>query len=568
MLGQVQSTRTDSRESFAIARQWIAKCVERHSTCNYPVVGEYPSRLLEITDRNGAFPNVRLLVSAEGNVHGSYATLSHCWGKQKILTLLKANIQQFREHVPWESLTKTFQEAITITNKLNIRYIWIDSLCILQDKDDMSDWLAEAPCMEKYYGNAFINIAATASQDGSQGLFRERDIESVRHRSIRLAATKSNSLERGHLAGEYLITNSSRWDSNLDSAILNTRAWVLQERLLARRILHFGADQLFWECCEHTASEMYPSGLPQSDLLLERNLFKDVNPASQWNRRRYKNVPEQHIPYVLWERVKMKYASSNLTVTTDKTIAIMGVANHFVRATNDEYVVGMWRSQLPHQLLWHIFHGFYPPSHELTKDPRQFPVPSWSWMSVNCPVADGVKLWYEKAMKCDILIEVLEIEVNDPLRSFARSTDTSFIRLKGILSKCDVELDPDGRFYVYGDWESERMTFFGPDEVYLDRRQDDIRVAWDRKSCYFLPIRLSQSQTRNQWAGYGGDLEGLMLESIKGSQRYRRLGYISVVRKDQVDGFTSRQLCDESELSSAPEQKKWVYGPKQTIEIV
>jgi hypothetical protein len=101
-----------------------------------------------------------------------YASLSHCWGKLKIITLTTSNLAGFQHEIPLKELPKTFQEAIYVTRYLGLQYIWIDSLCILQDSSE--DWAKESVQMADVYGAAEINIAATGAADGSGGCFFER----------------------------------------------------------------------------------------------------------------------------------------------------------------------------------------------------------------------------------------------------------------------------------------------------------------------------------------------------------------------------------------------------------
>jgi hypothetical protein len=84
----------------------------------------------------------------------------------------KATIDLLRVSIDWDSLTKTFQDAILLTRILGMDYIWIDSFCIIQD--DKSDWLREIPKMAGIYENAELVVSAAASKDGTGGIFWDR----------------------------------------------------------------------------------------------------------------------------------------------------------------------------------------------------------------------------------------------------------------------------------------------------------------------------------------------------------------------------------------------------------
>ena len=94
------------------------------------------------------------------------------------MRLLRATEDRFLKEIDFDSLPKTFRNAISLTRFLNIQYIWIDSLCIVQDVGD-PDWNREAPLMAEVYGNSFCNIAAANARDGTEGLFRSRSMNTV-----------------------------------------------------------------------------------------------------------------------------------------------------------------------------------------------------------------------------------------------------------------------------------------------------------------------------------------------------------------------------------------------------
>jgi hypothetical protein len=157
--------------------------------------------------------------------------------------LLVDNFVDFQKGIKVHKLSHTFQDAITITRQLGLRYLWIDSLCIIQKNRD--DWLKESIVMGNVYQNGYCNIAATAAPDGSFGCFQTRKAVLAQKCRVRI----DRPLPKFRLpSGLYDLIPERLWDFGLSSAPLNTRAWVVQERILAPRVLHFGRNQLFWEC--------------------------------------------------------------------------------------------------------------------------------------------------------------------------------------------------------------------------------------------------------------------------------------------------------------------------------
>jgi len=157
------------------------------------------------------------------------------------------NESAMKQSIILHTLSQTFQDALIVTKALGLQYIWIDALCIIQDNEE--GWQTESAQMRDYYSNSYCNIAATASIDGSEGLFRQRNVSYLaRPLSVRVDNTA------------YKIVDSALWEREIEEAPLNKRAWVCQELTLAPRTLHFGSSQVFWECGKTISSELFPLG--------------------------------------------------------------------------------------------------------------------------------------------------------------------------------------------------------------------------------------------------------------------------------------------------------------------
>ncbi|KAM7205869.1 Heterokaryon incompatibility protein (HET) domain containing protein [Rhypophila sp. PSN 637] len=208
-----------------------------------------------------------------------YLTLSHCWGSRKSAELLlktrQHNIRQHHQQIPWADIPPLFRDAISLVRALGYRYIWIDSLCIIQDDDE--DWMTESAAMAEIYSNAVLNIAGTAMRNSMSSLFRPR-IHGQGFRDLKAsngdksaASLQDMVLEGGALGGDTLFARISHDRSHEvlygDMGFFRTsmepmlnRAWVFQERLLSRRTLHFSASEVLWECrtcclCECTGMD-------------------------------------------------------------------------------------------------------------------------------------------------------------------------------------------------------------------------------------------------------------------------------------------------------------------------
>lgn len=146
----------------------IQTCDATHICCQ-PKSSQMPFRLLYVGSECGS---TRLRLEIRPALQ-RYTALSHCWGDQSaIFATTKATLNDLLLEIPWGKLPKTFQDAVSITRSLNISYLWIDSLCIVQD--DTSDWKAESVKMAEVYSGAYMTIAATGASSGNLGCFFDR----------------------------------------------------------------------------------------------------------------------------------------------------------------------------------------------------------------------------------------------------------------------------------------------------------------------------------------------------------------------------------------------------------
>lgn len=332
--------------ALALCKQWLQQCDAAH-TCRavsdiHPEA--LPTRLIKI---DGDKPQLCIEMS-NIPVSTTYATLSHCWGLKKFLTLCKSNLSEFTQSIPANSLTKTFREAISIAKYLNFKYIWIDSLCIIQD--DAEDWKRESVRMGSIYGRSGLNIAATAAPDGEAGCWLPRDENWICNVSLG---------ENGPSPTLYGCFTSEMLSPKDEDVPLMRRAWVIQERFLSPRTLHFTKNQVFWVCRSLTACEVWPGGIPRP----QNKMFPcsmDLPKGSNW------------LSLSGWPAIVSHYAYCNLTFGRDKLVAISAIAQLIQKNTKDSYIAGMWRDKLEDQLYW---------SPERGKRYKPATAPTWSWAS-------------------------------------------------------------------------------------------------------------------------------------------------------------------------------------------
>jgi hypothetical protein len=226
---------------FALLREWLTWCDGNHqcNNYNYNIQATSPTRLIYVGNSN---PEVLHLYLPEENERVKYTALSHCWGKQPPteedpqFCTTKDNINAKLEGFNFSDLPKTFQDAVRVTRELRIEYLWIDSLCIIQW--NLEDWKHEANLMEGVFASAYCTISATSAADSNAG-FLARD------------GSADYMCVQGDSGSQfYVCANIDNFDKNVETAELNKRAWVMQERVLAQRTIHFSTNQIYWECGE------------------------------------------------------------------------------------------------------------------------------------------------------------------------------------------------------------------------------------------------------------------------------------------------------------------------------
>jgi hypothetical protein len=224
---------TKSTQAHNQAKRWIDSCCKSHSRCERPRGSlSLPTRLVrveQVFEEKGVSQSARLCDSIWLPTKTPYLTLSHSWGSRKFLTLSLDNIHAFHVSIPVDNLSRTFQDALFATAALGFEYIWIDSLCIVQDS--LQDWEKESKTMGHVYRNSVCNLTSSAFGSEEDGLFpAQRVYDPVP------PVTTVEGWEFGSLAfidQSYAIMEAEPWQL-IRRAPLFRRAWVLQEQLLDR----------------------------------------------------------------------------------------------------------------------------------------------------------------------------------------------------------------------------------------------------------------------------------------------------------------------------------------------
>ncbi|CAN9087001.1 unnamed protein product [Alternaria sp. RS040] len=417
----VTSDRTSSIESMQTAAKWLQECVSSHLSCNTSEGSStwYPTRLLHLADHSEDKNHIRLIRTAREPPIGPYATLSHCWGNNMPFKLTQAMESESNLRSALPDLPKTFQEAIQVSRRLEIPYLWIDSLCIIQGGDDRQDWYREASSMDMVYKNSHCNISATDAEDSTEGLFRYRTPLYVGRPRVKVSLDDTQP-DTQHV--ECLMTDYFLWPNVLLQSPLEKRGWVFQERYLAPRVLHFCRDQLFWECREHTVCETFPQELPLVSLQYTVAFLK----SNERNAQRIAQLPNgndmnETTLEDLWTRLVFLYSPRNLSVPGDKLVALSGVVKHVIPYIRDAYVAGMFRGNLEKSLIWQVA------GRKSRPRPPGYRAPSWSWASVDGRITQS----FENSSQC--LTHVEDVVLSYATEDTTGAVTGGWLDLRGCL---------------------------------------------------------------------------------------------------------------------------------------
>ena len=410
--GLQQRLAPDEAEKFAIMFRWVRLSPRERLLASPATSQEYPRRLIDIGPvSESPATNVRIVEKLTlPSQCVEYIALSYRWGTQNNLKTTKKTLGDHQKGISVKSLPKTLRDAVTVTRRLSIRYLWIDSLCIIQD--DTTDWATEAAHMGDIFMNSAFTIAAHAAghaNDGflEQALARPEPIPVGGHRNggsydVETAAyaafqqTETNTREKGRdeedqispLESEaFFVTESSQSRGHLDNSELSSRGWVLQERILSQKTIHFCRDGVIY--LETEGSLLQINNRPDRPRYFEYRAVREAlstfyseckhrgdcivgggcNTCPRPNPELLANVRQN------WYNLVARYSTCSLTEPRDKLVAISGIAHKLQSILNDKYYCGLWERHFYTNLLWLRRNDRLTPSNS----PNRARAPSWSW---------------------------------------------------------------------------------------------------------------------------------------------------------------------------------------------
>jgi hypothetical protein len=416
--------------------------------------------------------------------------------------LLKTTPDTFAIHkkcIRFVNLPKTLQDAVTITRRLGVKYLWVDALCIIQgDKDD---WERESSKMCDVYSNAHLTITADNSWRTSQGIFNKHAFgvppKKIPYKNGTVVYVREQ-LGRQH--DNYALI--MRGVDNPEP--INRRAWTLQETLLSNRILRYNSNELIWECnewrqceCGHGSAAIQTGDEASNRPIRKPNVF-GVLPADQI--------------YQKWNEVVMLFTERQLSFDGDKLPALSGLANQFAKLLalagltnqpakpvsdpkeNTQYLAGLWYSNLSISLLWKVEDDFLrePRDKEIEfRRPKAWRGPSWSWVAVEGPVNISPLRRFKSHL--EIIQASTQLATPDP---YGQVKSGHLVVRGRVVHGLDVEIyTARAGDEIAGFTEGKKFAVKHGDKRHLFLRDDGGRVVtyddppgsdWNRLSCLMV----------------------------------------------------------------------------------
>jgi hypothetical protein len=519
-----------SDEALTQTRQWLQSCTATHTQCGLGQAHALPRRVIDTQTSTAEQPVC--LRETNGEL-ATYICLSHSWGRPKIpppLTTV-ATYDDRISGIAWSTLPKTFQDTIDLARQLSIRYVWIDTLCIIQD--DENDWAEQAALMASIYANSYLTIAAASAIDCHSGLCSS---SATPQPFTKLEGHYSKDLYAHRLMPH---VNDGQFIIGAEYPLL-TRAWVYQERILSPRVLYFASNEMNWECkqerwceCGDVRYGLWDKvAVETASERLQQQLLKSANiqtPAAIKRRRTS--------AWMFWAELVQGYALLNLSFTKDIFPALAGLAKTVQQMTHDVYLAGLWKSSLHLGLAW----CWAQPAERLhrQKRPAEWRAPTWSWASIQ----GGVGVTWEGTLGIyrTPLIEILDVFCHHTSPDPLGALDSAWLKPSGSYVEMTLwhpRLNPhdDGKdveFSLHGCGKSTTYP-----EVFLDydvREEGQHHVA-NGTHVYVLPL----------YEGNQATVCMLLRMTDESMQTYERIGIVMKkggLPKEYVDEKGETRQC-------------------------
>lgn len=336
--GRIRPLLADTR----LFRKWKETCCDVHGDrCNSIFThGRWLPRLrlIDVVKRCVVDHEKGDVVGGEAGIR--YTALSYVWGKDKFSQLTKSTEAQFRQagSLEREVIPSTIDDAIEVTKSLGEKYIWVDSLCIIQD--DEADKQEFIPKMDSIYGFALVTIVAASGDNANAGLpgIRPNSRTRIQNSFMVKGVSLLQSVDPAASRGDFFS------DSYLGKSVWYKRGWTFQERIFSRRALIFTEEQVYWECqtaawCEDGLWETMESPI------VYRHCFSEKEFCHPW--------PSEMGGFErIYRKLVQEYSQRMLTYESDGLDAFKGILNAFETDAGQRFLWALPTSLLGNALTW------------------------------------------------------------------------------------------------------------------------------------------------------------------------------------------------------------------------
>ncbi|KAK6950120.1 hypothetical protein Daesc_008446 [Daldinia eschscholtzii] len=491
---------------FGASSKWalsqISDCLNSHVECRRlrKDVSFTPSRLINVGIRELG-EDVVLENNTSIPPGSAYVALSYCWGGYDPDCMTTADsLEDNMRRIPWSKLPATFKDAVGFTRSLGIKYLWIDSICIIQH--DKRDWHQQAGLMWDIYKHSYVTLAALYGNSSKSGL---------RSASMEDELVKVTEFSTGnhrwpvYARALHYLQNSLEPDSDEDVQKLSpllSRAWAYQERMISPRVLYFTKSEIIFQCFTHSTCEC--GVLRHDPLLIPKPIiihWGDTDMLECDDQETLASIEEsedarQWVAATWRDMIVSGYSGLLLTKSEDRLVALSAMTKQFQKLRpNETYLAGLWSGSLIEDLLWRCSDLPSEKNGQYRKDAlkRPYAFPTWSWASLQSTV-DFPK--YRCFVRSVSPITISEASCHYDGHSFLGILARSVLRLRGKLTpatlkwyghrKCVVFIPSFGNWAMVmnssGNIQRERYS----ERLYMDHDEDGYQCIPQQQRVYLL----------------------------------------------------------------------------------
>ncbi|KAI0717077.1 heterokaryon incompatibility protein-domain-containing protein [Earliella scabrosa] len=533
-----------SERALELSKGLFLDCTSNHTGCP-PLSAPYstlPTRVIDCSDP--AKP--RLWATNSTRAH--YIALSYVWGEAQKHKTITSNVDSYMRSIDIDILPQTIVDGIQVTHSLGMQYLWIDSLCIIQDSEE--DKVHELARMRNVYADAYLTIIAASATRVSEGFLKPRT-DTLGKAAIQLpfVPPKTDATSSGRESGSIFLSSwlitGPKYDPGREP--VHTRGWCMQEYFLSPRKLIFASHTLQYSCFSRGTRNIGAADNPwwissARDPTPYRKLpILAPSPSNTF----YLSLAEREQVETVrkaWKATIENYTKRGVSVPSDKLVAISALAEEFSRTIQSRYLAGLWARTLLPDLLWSKEHAAH-----FAPRPQSYRAPSWSWAALDGSINSGNAYFLSEREAVVAEVVACETVLKHPELPFGEVTGGTLVLRARVAIDCVVL--PHWAVYRFREWcdgdeslVSEAQRRAANREPLIDdatrRRMDEIGVCRLDSDDDGIRSGVKLVSVVPLYARWESDpdahrvVQGLVLERLDATseqldvrEKYRRIGF-------------------------------------------